>query len=182
MIQKPQETTETSEPMLIRGRSPTIVGGSTSKQHRPICHVPAGSRIFKLLNRHNTSSQRRFNAGPTSTTLDRRQTNAAPTHSVRWIGFHPNELDANTIKPPSTQCRWPSDPASSISTPRQTRHTEPMLVQWWASVADVDPKLPQHRPNVSRLPEQQRLDASRWPVSQCWPDDGGEPTAGQHRV
>ena len=42
--------TRESEPMLIRGRSPTIGGGSTSKQHRPICRVPAGSRIFKLLN------------------------------------------------------------------------------------------------------------------------------------
>ena len=126
--------------MLIRGRSPTI-----------------GSRIFKLLSRRNTSSQRRFNAGPTSTTLNQRQTNAAPTHCVRWVGFHPNELDANTIKPPSTQRRASVVDGGPTSTPRQTRHTEPMLVQCWASVAYGGPTLTQHRPNVSRLPEQQRL-------------------------
>ena len=31
--------------MLIRGRSPAIVGSSTSNQHQPNCHVPAGSEI-----------------------------------------------------------------------------------------------------------------------------------------
>ena len=165
--------------MLIRARSPTIVSGSTSKQHRPICHVPAGSRIFNLLSRHNTLSQRRFNAGPTSRTLDQRQTKAAPTHSVCWVGFHPNELDANTIKL-STQCRASVRDGGPTSTPRQTQHTETMLVQCRASVADGGPALTQHRPNVLRLPEQQRLDASHWPGSQCCSDDGGEPTAGQH--
>ena len=39
--------TRDSEPMLIRGRSPAIVGGSTAKQHRPF-YVPAGSRITRL--------------------------------------------------------------------------------------------------------------------------------------
>ena len=148
-------------------RSPTIVSGSTSKQHRPICRVPAGSTIFKLLSRHNTSNQRRFNVGPMSTTLDQRQTSAATTHCVRWVGFHPNEHDANTIKPPSTQLRASVVNGGPTSTLRQTRHTKSMLVQCWASVADDGPALTQTPANVSRLPEQQRLDASRWPGSQC---------------
>ena len=37
--------TQDLEQMLIRGRSPAIIGGSTSNQHRPNCHVPAGSEI-----------------------------------------------------------------------------------------------------------------------------------------
>ena len=69
------------EPMLIRGRSPAIVGGSTSNQNRPNCHVPAGS-----------------------------------------------EINRRRIEPPSC----------------------------WASVVDGGPTL-----------TQERLDASRWPGSQC---------------
>ena len=33
------------EQMLIRGQSPSIVDGSTSNQHQPNCHMPAGSEI-----------------------------------------------------------------------------------------------------------------------------------------
>ena len=77
------------EQMLIRGRSPAIIGGSTSNQHRPNSHVPAGSKI-----------------------------NRPPPERTR------------RTKPPSTPC--------------------------WASVVGDGPTL-----------TQERLDASRWPGSQC---------------
>ena len=105
--------------MLIRGRSPTIVGGSTSKRHRPICRVPAGSRIFKLLSRCNTSNQRQFNPGPTSTTLDQRCPNA-----LRPLGRLPPKRtrckhDQTTVDlvPGQRRRRWPN-----INTPANTTH------------------------------------------------------------
>ena len=85
----------------------------------------------------------RINASSTLAQRLRRWTNAAPMHCVRWVGFHPNEHDANTIKPPSTQCRASVVDGGPTSTPRQTGHTKPMLVQCWASVADGGPTLNQ---------------------------------------
>ena len=47
--------------------------------------------------------------------------------------------------------------------------------------ATVDPVLGQGR-GGGPTSIQERLNASRWPGSQCWPNDGGEPTSGQHRA
>ena len=55
---------------------------------------------------------------------------------------------------------------------RQARHVETMVLQRWASVADVGPALKHHRPNASCLLRTQQTQNMCTAPIQRWPNVG----------